>query len=508
MKLNWLAPGRRFALPCAAGALQALCFAPFGWWPLQFLIFAWFFLYLRREGGFTPAWAFGSGWLLASVYWLFIAMHRFGNMPAALAALATLIFALAMGLPYGLAGWLAKRLQGAQPALSWLLLSVPVAFTLGEWLRCWLFTGFPWVLSGYAQIDAPLAGFAPLAGVNAVGFAVMLCGGALAAVWQTGQQAQWRRAALCLALPLLLLSAGWLLKQHSWSQPLGQPLQVRLLQGNIAQDEKFARERIIDSLQLYQRMIMGERADIIATPETAFPLFMHLLPAGFISDLHDWARSNDSHLLLGVPLTDGPNQYANSVLGLSPRSNAYYRYDKRHLVPFGEFIPPGFRWFVDMMQIPLGDFARGPWLQAPFAVKDQFVLPNVCYEDLFGLEIASQLGEAAQAGKPVASILLNVSNLAWYGQSSAIPQHLQIARMRSLETGRPMLRATNTGATAVIDARGEVQKLLAYDQQGVLRATVQGMQGLTPYARFGEWPLLALLAGLLAWQLRRLRKEA
>ncbi len=281
---------------------------------------------------------------------------------------------------------------------------------------------------------------------------------------------------------------------------------MRLLQGNIAQDVKFARERLIDSLQLYQRQIMQERADIIATPETAFPLFMHNLPAGYVSDLQAFARSSNSHLLLGIPLADAPERYSNSVIGISPQGGMY-RYDKHHLVPFGEFIPPGFRWFVDMMQIPLGDFTPGAELQAPFAVKDQWVMPNICYEDLFGTEIAHQLGAAERQNKPVASILLNVSNLAWYGESSAIPQHLQISRMRALETARPMLRATNTGATAVIDFDGHLHKVLAFDQQGVLHASVQGRQGLTPYARFGNWPLLVLLlSGLgLAFGMRRSR---
>ena len=192
---------------------------------------------------------------------------------------------------------------------------------------------------------------------------------------------------------------------------------------------------------------------------------------------------------MGIPLSDGPQQYANSAIGISSSGNVQpYRYDKHHLVPFGEFIPFGAHWFVDMMHIPLGDFSRGAALQAPFAVRDQQVLPNICYEDLFGEEIAAQLSN----GKQQATILLNMSNIAWFGDSIALPQHLQISQMRSLETGRPMLRATNTGMTAVVDARGRVAAVLDPFTRGVLAATVQGYEGLTPYSRFGNWPVVLL----------------
>ncbi|MGO4465471.1 apolipoprotein N-acyltransferase, partial [Pseudoduganella sp. RAF53_2] len=246
-------------------------------------------------------------------------------------------------------------------------------------------------------------------------------------------------------------------------------------------------------------------ADLIAIPETGVPLFPHQLPPGYLDAYGLFARKTGSSVVLGIPLMDSPTRYSNSVLGLSPvRGVAPYRYDKHHLVPFGEFIPLGFRWFTNMMQIPLGDQTPGPAIQAPFAVRDQQVLPNICYENLFGEEIAEQLSATS------ATVLLNVSELAWYGESIAIPQHLQISQMRSLETGRPMLSATNTGATVVIDPHGVVVQKLPYYQPGVLATSVQGMSGTTPYIATQNKLMLVLaaLAVAGAWLWSRKAKKA
>ena len=245
---------------------------------------------------------------------------------------------------------------------------------------------------------------------------------------------------------------------------------------------------------------------LIATPETALPLLLRQLPPDYLPQLSAYAQQTYSHIALGIPVSDGPLQYANSVIGLTPKihsaSDPYqYRYDKHHLVPFGEFIPVGFRWFVDMMHIPLGDFTRAPILQTPFAVKDQWVLPNICYEDLFGEEIAEQIAVSYFKGTPQASILLNASNIAWFGDTLALPQHLQISQMRALETGRPMLRATNTGTTAVIDHKGRIISQLPTYQRGVLTTNVQGYQGVTPYILSGNTAIIGLIIILLATSL-------
>jgi apolipoprotein N-acyltransferase len=326
---------------------------------------------------------------------------------------------------------------------------------------------------------------------------VAICAGCLVMLTQRR-----KLPAIGLFAAIMLVGAG--LRTVEWTQASGKPLTVRLLQGNIPQDRKFDLAFLTSILETYQGMITAAPADLVATPETAIPIFAHQLPQGYLEGLQRFATGSGSTLALGMPLLDGPGKYSNSLVTISPQPQSY-RYDKAHLVPFGEFIPPGFRWFTDMLNIPLSDATRGSALQAPFAVKDQLVLPNICYEDVFGEEIAYQLRNAPRP----ATMLLNVSNLSWYGQSTAIPQHLQISRMRTLETGRPMLRATNDGATAVIDHRGRIARVLPFYESGVLSATVQGTTGLTPYIRCGNYLFLGLgvlgLAG--AWLSGRMRKR-
>ena len=481
-------------LALLAGAATVPAFAPFGWWPLQLASLALVFHLLLRAGsvrrGVLIGWAYGFGWSACGVYWLYISMHRYGGMPAWLAALAVVALALLLGstvaLGTGCATWLKQR-RAAAPAITALLI-LPACWALSEWVRGWFFTGFPWIVSGYAHNASPLAGFAPLVGVYGIGWIAALLAGGIALLPLTGRSTKYAIAGALIAT----FAAGAGLQQIAWTHASGQPLSVRLLQGNVPQEMKFSAAELGTTLALYRDLIVAAPADLIATPETAIPLFSQQLPPDYLPQLTQFARQSHSRLALGIPLADGPQNYANSVLGVGA-SIQPYRYDKHHLVPFGEFIPPGFRWFVDLMQIPLGDFTRGAALQAPFPVKDQAVLPNICYEDLFGEEIAAQI-----AAHPHTSILLNMSNIAWFGDSIALPQHLQVSQMRALETGRPMLRATNTGATAIIQPNGEISAQLAPYTRATLAATVRGYQGSTPYILYGNYLMLALAALALA----------
>jgi apolipoprotein N-acyltransferase len=492
-------------LAVAVGASSLLSFAPLGWWPVQFVVLAWFFYQVGMGSSVRRAawlgWAFGFGWSVAGMHWLTIALTRFGGLPAPLSAIAIALLGLYMGWFAAAAGatgaWLRKR--WSLPVPAFLLLVLPVLWGVSEWLRGWVFTGFPWAAAGYAHVDAPLGGFAAVVGVYGIGLLAAVGAGCLVMLTQ--------RARLpAIGLFAVLLLAGWGLRQVVWTQPSGQSISVRLLQGDIPQDEKFSVDHLGRILDRYRTMMTAAPADLVAAPETAIPAFPQQLPPDYLDSLRTFARDSGSSLLFGIPLADSATVYANSVAGIGPHGESY-RYDKQHLVPFGEFIPTGFRWFTDLMHIPLGDFTRGASVQAPFAVKDQWVLPNVCYEDVFGEEIAKNLRDAAHP----ATLLLNVSNLAWYGESVAIPQHLQISRMRTLETGRPMLRATNNGATAVIDGRGQVVAEVPFYRQAVLGARVQGMAGSTPYIRLGNLGFLGLGALMLAgaWYagLRR-RREA
>jgi len=483
---------RELVIAALAGGASVFSFAPFGWWPLQFLLLAWLFYQVGLGTSVKRAtllgWAFGLGWSIGAMHWLYILMTRFAHLPAILGAIGIVLLGLYMGLfgafATGVATWLRRR--WSLPLMPFVLLVLPVSWGVSEWMRGWVFTGFPWSVSGYAHNTSPLAGYAPLVGVYGIGVLVAFCGGCLTMLTQ--------RARLpAIGMLAAVLAIGYGTSQIEWTQETGTPITVRLLQGNVPQDHKFDYAFLSSILQKYHALVTDAPADLIATPETAIPSFPQELPSGYLDNLQRFATNSGSTLAVGIPLLDGPRKYANSVIALSPLPTSY-RYDKAHLVPFGEFIPPGFRWFTDMLNIPLNDATRGKVMQAPFPVKDQLVLPNICYEDVFGEEIAYQLRNAPRP----ATLLLNMSNLSWYGQSYAIPQHLQISRMRTLETGRPMLRSTNDGATALIDGRGRIVQQLPFYKEGVLTATVRGTTGMTPFIRFGNYGFLLLGALALA----------
>jgi len=508
------------ALLAALGALQTLAFVHTAAWPLPIAAAA---LLVWRLNGAPPAraavlaWAYGTGWLCAGVWWLFISMHRYGGLPAWMAALAVFALAAALSLYLAAAGAAYARWRCGGPLRDATLFAL--LWLLAEWARGVLFTGFPWVASGYAQVDGPLAALAPWVGVYGIGFAAALAAGVLGNLAQIPPGRRWlgsTAVALAVMGPALLPGRGVV----DFTAPTGT-LQVRLLQPNVAQDEKFADQVLPQTLAWVARELVRQdpgtpAPDLVVAPETAVPLLPFQLDdmaPGYWAALQQHFRTPGADgrpraALVGVPLGSFETGYTNSVAGLSGQpqpgtaGGADYRYDKWHLVPFGEFIPTGFRWFTQMMNIPLGDFARGVRNPPSFHVGTERVGPNICYEDLFGEELARRF--VAPGTAP--TVLANVSNIGWFGQTVAVPQHLHISRMRSLELQRPMLRATNTGATAVIDHRGRVRAQLPPHTTGVLHASVQGRSGVTPYARWAGrhdlWPLLALgLAGVagLAW---------
>jgi len=484
-------PGRRRAWldaiqPVALGAAGVLCFAPVELFWLAPLVLAGLFRLLGRSAtprqAFFTGWLFGSGFFLAGVSWIYVSLSVFGGMPWWLAGPATALFCLALALLPGGTAWLYKRWQPAAPWRRTLYFAALLALT--DWLRGWLFTGFPWLAWGYSQTPpSPLAGFAPLFGVYGLSLLVALSG-ALLPTWRIG-------------LPFLaaLALGGYGLRHSAWTAPAGPPLSVALVQGNVPQEMKWQPEHFIRTLLLYRDLVAAHPAQLTVLPETAIPAFFDQLPGDFVAELKRLAQRQNGDLILGTP-TGGGDRYWNSAvsLGASPLQT----YSKRHLVPFGEFIPGGFAWFMALADIPMSEFSRGPDDQPPLAVAGQQVAADICYEDAFGEEIRTAL--------PQATLLVNLSNTAWFGHSLAQPQHLQISRLRALETGRPMLRATNTGMTAVIAPDGIVQAALPAFTTGVLRAEVRGYQGMTPYGRWGNGLFLALaglLLGLAGWPGRR-----
>ena len=314
--------------------------------------------------------------------------------------------------------------------------------------------------------------------------------------WRTGNgRTSVRRAFGSILHPsafilLGLWASGWALKQVSWTEPVGEPVSVSLIQGNVAQDLKWRADRVAPTLERYRSMVFRSESRLIVLPETALPLFLHQVPPRYLEELAAHARRNGGDVLIGIVEGTPAGGYYNSVISLG--TAATQRYRKSHLVPFGEFIPlrPVLAWIVNVLAIPLQDFARGSTTQRPLEIAGQRVAVNICYEDAFGEEIIRQL--------PEATLLANVSNVAWFGRSIAPQQHLQISQARALESGRPMLRATNTGVTAIIGPRGEIVAAAPEFSRATVSRVVQGYAGSTPYVRWGNYPVLILCAAMAA----------
>ncbi len=468
----------------AAGVVTVGGFAPFNLYPLAvvglaILFWQWHHASSARAG-FLNGFAFGLGLFGVGVSWIYISLHQFGGMPAWLAALATLLFCAFLALFPASAGGLFVYFRRHQSALLWL---APALWVLQEWTRGWIFTGFPWLALGYSQVPAsPLAAYAPLVGAYGVSYLVALFAGLL--VWSIAHRRARRMLAWSIAGIVVLFGAGWALRIPEWTTPTGPPTSVALVQGNIAQEMKWRPEKTAETLARYAQLVAAHPAQLIVLPETALPLFEYELPAAYREALVQIGRQNGGDIIAGLPTGSPRGAYYNSVLsfGAAP-TQAYHKF---HLVPFGEYIPmkPLWGWVIEVLHIPLSDFARGSPTQRPLQVGGQAVAMNICYEDVFGEEIIRQL--------PEASVLANVSNVAWFGDSLALWQHGQISQMRALESGRMMLRATNTGLTALIDNKGVMLAHLQPFREGVLQGTVTGYTGSTPYVRWGNAPILII----------------
>lgn len=489
---------RHLIFAIALGAFAILGYAPFYFYPATILALAGLFsLWQKTDNSRSMAWlgfAFGIGFFGAGVSWIYVSLHDFGGMPALLAGLATLAFCAFLALFPAAAGHLA----GKYPARTsiWLL---PVTWVLLEWIRGWIFTGFPWLAVGYSQIPySPLVGLAPIVGIYGVSLATAACAALIAATFS--KQLPKKQLALWLVFAWFGSAA---LSHIEWSQPTGNPVSFSLLQGNIAQDMKWREEELQHTLRTYEQLVMSSKAQLIVLPEMAFPLLLDQLPVGYLDRLVSHAKSNSGDLLVGIPeaiQSQGETRYYNSMLSYGSAPQQTYR--KSHLVPFGEFIPfkPLIGWiYRELLHIPLADLESGDTSQSPMKLAGQQVAFNICYEDAFGEEIIRPL--------PEATLLINVSNDAWYGESFASHQHLQLSQARALETARMVLRSTNTGATALIDRDGRVLNQLPHFTQASLDGTVQGYSGITPYVRLGNVPVVIVIFLMLAIAEQRCRKN-
>ncbi|MDR2261694.1 MAG: apolipoprotein N-acyltransferase, partial [Azoarcus sp.] len=479
-------------LAAAGGALGVFAFAPAGCFPLAFASLALLAAQLERaastRAGFGLGFAWGLGAFGAGVSWLYIALERYGGMSPPLAALAIFLFCAFLALYPALAcaAYLRWRRGGALRRAA----LFAAAWLLGEWLRGTLFTGFPWLAIGYSQTPpSPLAAGFALFGVHGVGaltaFIAFLIAACAAALRADGWAA---RTFLAPAAAILLVCiAGFGLSRHAWSEPEGEALAISLLQPNIDQAFKWNPENLAEVLRINAVLVQAARGEIVVLPETALAAPLDWIPRGYLDLLAGHLGERGSTLIVGA-LTRDSGRYHNAAVTLGAESGQAYA--KRHLVPFGEYSPPLFGWFYRLANIPLSQQSPGAAQQAPFTLHGRRIAINICYEDVFGAELISSL--------PQAGLMLNLSNLAWYGDSFAQPQHLQIARARALESGRPMLRATNTGMTALVLPDGSVPAVLSAFTRGVLEVRVPAYRGDTPYARWGDLPALAAAAIVLA----------
>ncbi len=470
-----------------SGAALPLSFAPFGLWWLAPLLLAVLFLLVEgasnRERTLRGFW-FAFGTFSTGTYWLYISIHDFGGVapPIAVALCGALILLMAV---YGGAWGFLTGLIGRE-APAWQFLAVlPALWVAVEWVRSWLFSGFPWLSLGYGQIDGPLAAWAPVVGVHGVSLLVALSAGALAMLLIGPQR---RRIAGLGALLGLAVFSG-LLAGREWTAPVGGTMEVALVQGGISQERKWLLETLETTKTIFRDLTLGlDHADIIIWPEAAIPALAHE-EQDFLRSLSEVMKARDQELILGILTFDfGTGEFRNSLLAIGAGGGVYH---KRHLVPFGEYFPvPDFvRNVLRLMNLPYTDITPGLDGQRPLEAHGVKLAPSICYEDAFGSELRDFL--------PEAGLLVNVSNDGWFGDSIAPHQHLQMARFRALEAGRYMLRSTNTGITAIIDPFGDVVKQGAQFKAVVVRATVQPRQGATPWVRFGNWPVLAVCGMLL-----------
>lgn len=486
-------------LAAVSGVALPFSFAPYGLYLLAPIAMAGLFLSLDGQSPRRAAWrgfVFGVASFLTGVYWVHISIHVFGGAALGLALFLMMALVLFLSCYTAAFGFMAMRFFPDRSLHSFLL-AMPALWTLLEWLRGWLFSGFPWLSVGYSQSDGPLTGIVPIVGVFGVSAAVTATAGALVAAAQSDS---WRRRLAALVPVALLWLASGLLSNHEWTRDEGAPVKVSLVQGSVPQQLKWLPEQLQPTVDLYMRLTADHLdSNLIVWPEAAIPTARHNLE-GLFSALKRRGTDTDTDFLIGaIEVERGTGRPMNSVVAVNRKDTTLQSYYKRHLVPFGEYfpVPDLVREWIRWMDLPYTDFAAGEDDQPLLEVAGHKVGVSICYEDVFGEELVGAL--------PEAGFLVNVSNDAWFGGSVAPHQHLQIARLRALEAGRPLLRATNNGISAAIGPRGETHAVSPQFEPYVLTWTTQPRGGSTPYSRWANWPVVSLCfaALLLVWRRSR-----
>ncbi|AUI85530.1 apolipoprotein N-acyltransferase [Vibrio azureus] len=480
------------------GASTTLAFAPYQLWPLAIISPALLLILLGNQSPKRAMWigyAWGVGQFSTGISWVYVSISGFGGMPliANLFLMALLIAYLAIYT--GLFAWLKNRFF-AQLSLTSTLLAAPALWLVTDWLRGWVMTGFPWLWLGYSQIDAPLASFAPIGGVELITLMMLISAGALAYAWL---HKQW----LMLLIPAVIISSGYGIRQHDWVTPRVQDTtKVALIQGNVDQNLKWRPSERWPTIMKYTDLTRENwDADIIVWPEAAIPAFEIEVPS-FLANIDKAAKQNNSAIITGVVNQDTDGQFYNSILSLGANPYGDYRFDmnqryhKNHLLPFGEFVPleDFLRPLAPFFNLPMSSFSRGGFVQDNIVANERHTAPALCYEIIFSEQVRQNVTSETD-------FILTLSNDAWFGHSIGPLQHMEIARMRALELGKPLIRSTNNGVTAVTDHKGKIIEQIPQFETAVLRAELTPTRGQTPYHAVGSWPLYfwVTFSLLLAW---------
>jgi len=470
-----------YLIAVLAGAAMPLAFAPFGFYPVAILSLAVLFaLVLDKSAAcaFRIGLIYGLGYFGVGISWLQISIHQFGLPVLAFSVSMTILFILVIALFPAFTVYVTARFFRKENKRDRIIV-LPLIWVIFEWIRSWLFTGFPWLTVGYSQIDGPLSGYAPVAGIYGVSLMVAVSAALLVLLWVEYKKALFS----VLSILIMIWGVGFLLKHAEWTAPKSGNLQVTIIQGNVAQEIKWLPEQRQTTLDLYTHLSepYWDKAALIIWPETALPAFARDIPE-FLDALAKRARNSKTDLILGLPVSDPKSgKYYNSVIAFGSEVDVYH---KRHLVPFGEYLP--LEKYLDpvlkFLSIPMSRFSAGNSDKALIKTTSHAIGISVCYEDVFGEEVIT--------GLPEADFLVNLSNDAWFGDSFAPHQHLEMARMRALETGRYMVRSTNTGISAIIDPKGRITYQAPQFEVATLAANVQSYSGATPYVRIGNLPAI------------------